>query len=80
MSIVIYRAYIAQRKKDQEQKIVLTDKEQEEQEHKAKITMEYILEYLHEWKEEDDDNMNIDEKSFLHFTWWVQRRLWREEI
>lgn len=81
MSLAIYKAYTEQKKREQEKKIQkhLSKEEKHVEEHKARITMEFILDFMHEWKEEDED-IAIEKKSFLHFTWRVQRKMGNEEV
>lgn len=81
MSLAIYKAYTEQKKRAQEKKTtkLLTSEEKKIEAHKANITMEFILAFIHEWKEEDDD-VAIEKKSFLHFTRRVQRKMGNEEV
>lgn len=81
MSLAIYKAYTAQKKKEQERKIQkqLSGEDKHIEEHKAKITMEFILAFIHEWKD-DDEEVAIEKKSFLHFTLRVQRKMGNEEV
>lgn len=78
----VYKVYSERRKLNPEWQINLSAQENDVREHKAKIVMELLLEYIHEWVDitDEDEECNMEGKTLCEFSWWIQQILPDERI
>lgn len=80
MGICIYSEYVRQKKVNRENIVRLTDKEAKANIHKANIAMDMILEFLHQGKDIDDEEeeINLDACKLIdlvQFCRWIQKKV-----